>query len=360
MAEATSDKIKTNCPSCGAEYVVFSALIGKEVRCVKCQISFTVPQSAQAAAPDPAPAAAEKPVTGGSPARYQKWLADQMLDISCPHCRFRYPISRAYIGQYMACPRCRDKFIISPHGHAMVSKTPFDRFKEDKGAVRAVAVAAGLLLLVFIIYLFASSARDSQLIGSLEATYSAPNYRIKAIDVPRRTDDLVEKVSDGSRECPSVARVQISHEPTGMEFNRMLCQADGVWGPTYLQHLMDEAALRYLEQMESGFSNFSDGPDVGDLATRMLSNSANDTYGKVSNRFSEVFNEEEKLKTAIVPAFSMLTKGNDWNDFNLYNDDDGDDFGFSGYTARYYLAHAVMYPDQAEELYREGLIRQRP
>lgn len=368
MAEAQIDKIKTNCSNCGAEYVVFSSLAGKEVRCVKCQASFTVPQPQAQTHPGTttaaSQAAAASPAGQGAKAatdRHLKWLADNMIEIVCPHCRLVYPISKSFTGQYMACPRCRQKFIISPQGHAMTNQTPFERFLEDKAAVKAVVAAAMVLALIVMISVFFSSSRKSYLIGTLRAIYTVPNYEISLISAPKV--HFVHKVNDGSRECPAVAYVHVAHPKTGMEFDRMLCRVDGVWSPTYYQRLLDEAALRALESMESGrweYSNYS-SDSFDEMVSRMFGQEAS-SYAEMYNRIPAAINEEPMLKNASIPAYDQLTHGNDWSDFfnSAYYDNEEEDFEYPDYRERYYLAHAVVYPDQANDLLRKGLIKEMP
>lgn len=370
MAEAQIEKIKTNCSNCGAEYVVFSSLAGKEVRCVKCQAFFTVPQPQSQTAPRPKPvapqtAAADSPADQGAKAatdRHLKWLADNMIEIVCPHCRLAYPISKSFMGQYMACPRCRQKFIISAQGHAMANQNPYERFLEDKAAVRAVAAAAMVLVVLVLMSVILSSSRKSYLIGTMRAIYTIPNYEVSLIRTPK--GHFVHKVNDGSRKCPAVAYVHVAHPKTGMEFDRMLCRVDGVWSPTYYQRLLDEAALRSLENMESGRREYS-SVAFDEMVSRMFGQEAS-SYAEMYNRIPEAVNEEVMLKNASIPAFDQLTHGNDWSDFfnSAYSDseeeEDDENFEYPDYHERYYLAHAVVYPDQANELLRKRLIKEMP
>jgi|GEM_PF-4502413 hypothetical protein len=363
MAEVQPEKIRTNCSNCGAEYVVFAGLAGKQVRCVKCQTSFTVPP-AQAPAdrnkpdqtrPKGSPASpADKEAKGskGSADHYLKWLAEQMTEIVCPHCRLVYPISKSFIGQYMACPRCRRKFVISPHGHALVHQSPYERFMEDKAAVKAVVVASAVLVLIVLVSILVVSSRKSYLLGSLRGAYPAPKYTLSQIKTPKV--DFVHKVYDGSRKCPAVAYVHVAHPKTGMEFDRMLCRVDGVWSPTYYQRLLDEAAVRYLEDLESGdYRSF----DLNDMIDAMLGDGTA-RYGEAYNRAPD---QEAILKKSSISAYDQLTHGNDRSYSGFFDDEDEDeDFEYSSYQDRYYLAQAVVYPDQAYELFRKRLIKEMP
>lgn len=348
--------------------MVFSSLAGKEVRCVKCQATFTVPQPQAQTPPGPkaaTPQAAASPTGQGAKTatdRHLKWLADNMIEIVCPHCRLAYPISKSFTGQYMACPRCRQKFIISPQGHAMTNQSPYERFLEDKAAVRAVVAAAMALILVLLISLFVSSSRKSYLIGTLRAVYTIPNYEINLTSAPKV--HFVHKVNDGSRKCPAVAYVHVAHPKTGMEFDRMLCRVDGVWSPTYYQRLLDEAALRALENLESGRREYS-SVAFDEMVSRMFGQEAS-SYAEMYNRIPVAVNEEVMLKNASIPAYDQLTHGNDWSDFfnsaYSYDEEEGDDedFEYPDYRERYYLAHAVVYPEQANELLRKRLIKEMP
>lgn len=357
MTEAQTDKIRTKCSDCGAEYVVFSSLAGKQVRCVKCQATFTVPppptppgQSA------PVPSAPAGPAAKNSTDRHLKWLADNMTEIVCPHCRLAYSVSKAFIGQYMACPRCRRKYIISPQGHAVDHQTPIEHFLEDKTAVRAVAAASIVLVLIVLMAVFVGSSRKAQLLGTMRGTYPVPKYEVSRIKAPKV--HYTHKVSDGSQKCPTVAFVHVAHLQTGLEFNRMLCRVDGVWGPTYYQRLLDEAARRYLDDMETGRQHYGSGFD--DMVSQMFSQEASN-YGEMYNRIPQVINEEEMLKKASIPALEMLTHGNDWTDyFYSYDEDEDEDFEYPSYRQPYYRAHAVIYPDQAYDLFHKGLISQMP
>lgn len=254
-----------------------------------------------------------------------------------------------------------NQFATPPGGPGMNQPESVEDFPEDKPGNKAVAagmVALAVILLVSAIFL--TSSGKSSLVSSLRFTYPSPNYEISTVKAPRGSlvhRDYVHKIYDGSRKCPSVGYVYIVHQKTGMEFERVLCKAGGGWEPTYYQRLLDEAAVRHLDAMESGYQNYGFG--FGNMVEQMVGQEASNR-AELYNRIPEVFNEEEMLRTAVIPALSMLTRGGDFSDLELFDDDESEGFESPDYDVIFYLAHAVVYPDQGAELYGAGLIREMP
>lgn len=392
-----NDKIKAVCGQCGARYQIGRERIGQRIRCAKCQAVFTLAPLEAPGVPRPEPAAipsASPPVqAGGRPPAGQhpagaaaapeppglnqaetppdsgpshpQWLAAAMLEVGCPHCRGTIPLSRTFIGSYLACPRCGQRFVVGPDGTAQPPEPPLHRrLLKDPRFIRLVAGVAAAVILIAVISLVVNSRRESRLLRALAAVYPAPNYVLTPIKAPKK-DRTVHKTADNSKQCRA-AWVQVAHTPTGMAFNRVMCESEGRWQPTFRQTVADRVAADYIGLLDDGPSG---GFDVGELPWTVFDPNA--------RNHNELYNtaeipEERRLARQFGPALDALTSGREApadppdDDGGDEDSEDYEDWGYdyessmADYYERYYLAHAVMYPDQAEELFRDGKISEMP
>ena len=297
-----------------------------------------------------------------------------MLEVRCLHCGLVIPLSRSFIGSYLGCPGCRERFIVGADGTALPPDPPFyHRLLEDK---RFIKGALGVLAVVAIwgtCVLVSGYLSKSKLMRTMTFIYPAPNYEVTRIKAPKK-DRTVHKIADGSRVCPSVAYVQVSHKPTGMEFNRVLCEFDGQWTPTFRQRIADQVAADYIDAQGGSRRDF----DPGSLPWTVYDPNAKNIGGLYKTM--EV-PEEQMVAREFGSALNAMTRTGDEpkddppvNDVSPVYETDGDyedgdfDFDFNydyeaeiaAHKERLYMAHAVMYPDQADELFQSGKISKKP
>ena len=389
-------KMRIVCAACGAQYLIGPDKVGQKVQCLKCRALFviagpgatpapappvsdwqaaiaarTADQSRPVAVPGPkAPAMAQtvppsrpvspQPGPAAGPAQpAPRAPAQNLSDIAarvsiksrCPHCDFQVTLPRTFIGGELSCPQCRKRFTVFEEGAAPWEPEPpfWRKLLEDRRAVYTAAAVIGILLVAGILTLVMNVRAESKFKAYLSGIYYAPNYTFKKITPPRSDRRVVHKSSDGSVRCSEAVYVHIAHGPSGMEFDRVFCRLGSRWEPTYRQTIADRVALEALTSADGEWSR----QDVGNIAWTVYSPEA----GNLGELYNTALPEEKEVALKSGSAFDQLTHGNDWATLSRRYDDEED---YPDFADLYYLAHAVMYPDQAAGLYEEGKIAELP
>ena len=388
MNAPVKEKISAVCGHCGARYLVEAGWAGRQLMCSQCRAVFVVPQppppAGQPASPgglgpgqpaSPGGPGLGSPQNTGQVDPAHQWASAGMLQVRCLHCGTVIPLSRSFIGRYLACTTCQERFIVGPDGTALPPEPPFHRqlltAVSNKRFLTAAAAAAAVLIVLAGVNWFVTHQRESQLRRALIAVYPPPNYKIATVKAPKN-DKTVHKIADGSRECPAVAFVQVDHEPTSMRFNRTLCKVDGEWRPTFRQRIADQVAAESINTFDGSGRGF----DIGAYVLSAYNSNAATVGGLYQT--AEVPEEQLVAREFGSALDAMIRTGPEPESapepadespmFSFDGDDEDFDYDFSfdynasmaAYQERFYVAHSVMYPDQAAELFQAGKIPEMP
>ncbi len=350
----TPETMKAACTNCGAVYMVGRDKAGRQARCVKCMAPFIISEVPTPGDPAPADKAGPAAAMADPKPRVTPFQVDTTT--ICPRCGHSFPVSSFLTGRSIPCPKCKQYFPVGHEGPLPEPEpTLFEKLMHDRRAIWG-AVALGVILVGLFAWSFIRDARrEGRLMAALAETYQPPNYTVTRIKPPPGGRKIIQKTADGSRECAAVAFVHIAHQPTGMEFDRVLCEFGGRWAPTFRQRVADQVAAKSLAELD-GEGTYS---DFGDLVYQV--------YDKDATNLKELYDtampEETEVALQSGLAFEALTHGREWS-ASSYGQEDGDeeDEGGDGFdfSERLYLAHAVMYPDEAEALYQAGKISKKP
>lgn len=318
-------------------------------------------------------------------AKDEGWGKSLVINTRCPRCGFNFPVARTYIDKSVGCPECKKPFFVAenygwledPNGTAFSRLISHPRFFYILGGFFVLLIVLNISIPILL-----NTWAEYSLKNAMMDVYSPDEYDI-ALTAIQKKDIFRHKTPDGTKLCSRSAVVTVNHLNSGMAFPRIMCQSGGDWTPDFAQTIADRVAYEGLD------NPFAQKPfDIGDMISGVANMGAvnwKDTFAKSPEEILAY--EAKMIAERSGPAISAMTKlGHDeagdksWEDvyYNGYEKDgylgtststidDYDElpifFGFFDQEPDLdlvYKAHAVMYPDQVDELLNRGLISERP
>lgn len=298
----------------------------------------------------------------GSADNSLRWSNSFIINTRCPRCDFDFPISKGLLDKSVNCPSCKIPFFAADNYGWL--KDPKGGFWSHMMSGKLFPCAmAGFFILLIALYIAVPKISDrlaeSSLEQTLAETYFAPDYEISIKKITKNLDASL-RVPKADKICFRYAVVNIVHQPSGMEFPRAMCHANGNWTPDFYQTVADKVAYERLdnpladpvfdlEEMTGLVLSFQDDngldafkAEMASLEVRMLETKA----GPAIYNMSKLGHDEPSYNWLLQQgSFSIRTTPHYSVDNFIQQQGQG----------AIYKAHAVMYPDQVDELAARGL-----
>lgn len=331
----------------------------------------------------PAASAAAAGGMGGNADKFQKWSDGLIINTRCPRCNFSFPINKGLLDKSVNCPGCKKPFFAADN-YGWVDDPKggvWSRLMSDKRFLYALPIFFVLLIILNItVPRINDRLAASSLKSTLEKTYLPPDYEISIRKITKKPGSSL-RIPDGSKTCSRYALTNIAHQSSGMEFARAMCHSSGNWTPDFYQTVADKVAY---DRLDNPFA--SPMFDPGEMISGAVNLEAANRRDTFKSEAEMAIHEARMLEADLGPAIYNLSRlGHDGassarrqSDYEDDSSEDGwwnDEDSFSIKPVSYYSverliqrqgkgviykAHAVMYPDQVDELMARGLITERP